>query len=421
MSRTRTYIFSNIYIYLIAFSVFPLLIISTPAIHIDMLPHVIFWIILEIAADLKPFRVIYYQHMEMTMSFAVQLSAVILLGTFEAVWIVLIATMITEIVSKRVWYRALFNAGQYGLSLIVTGILFHLLKMSPDNVTLDIVIDLPAILVSVSAYYLLNTFFISAVIALTSGTRFKDIFFSDYKIITSYFFSLAPISIATSLLYQEKRPFIILIMIPPLLMADQALRRYYSLNQETHETLKVLANTIDERDKYTYSHSSNVAEYSKKVAEHLGLSMDEVNEIETAGQIHDLGKVGMEDRILFKTNGLNDEEYAQIRNHPEIAYRLLKNLKPYKKGSAYVLYHHERFDGRGYPHGLSGPDIPLGARILAVADSYDAMTTDRPYRSALPQSTAVNELLRCSGTQFDPQVVEAFISVLKSDYGYKEV
>lgn len=110
----------------------------------------------------------------------------------------------------------------------------------------------------------------------------------------------------------------------------------------------------------------------------------------------------------------------QIEKHTEIGYRLLKNLNPYKTGAIYVLYHHERIDGMGYPHRISDNSIPLGAKILSVADSYDAMTSDRPYRKALTQAQAVDELKRCSGTQFDPKVVQSFIEVLKRDYDYKE-
>lgn len=411
----------NIYVALIDISLIPLMLLTADHGFWERLPFLLFWFALEIAADLKPFRVIYYQQMEMTMSFAVQLSVVILLGTREAVWVVVLATMIVEIISRKQWYKLVFNAGQYGLSIAATGLMFHLLKLSPASVTLDIVLDLPAILVAVTTYYLLNTFFISLVIALTSGCRFRDIFFSDFKIIAGYFFSLAPISIGASLLYSERYPYVILIMVPPLIMADQALRRYYSLNQETQETLQVLATTIDQRDSYTSQHSQRVAEYARKIAEKMGLSSDDVVEVEMAGQVHDLGKVGVEDRILRKASRLNDEEYEQIKRHPEVAYNMLKNLKPYARGAEYVLYHHEHIDGRGYPTGVSGDSIPQGARIIAVADSYDAMTSDRPYRKALPADVAVKELRRCSGTQFDPQVVDAFIQILKDEYGYVEV
>ena len=142
---------SYIYISCISFSIIPLLIYTTPTIlHVDLIPYLLFWIILEIAADLKPFRVMHYQQMEMTMSFAVQLSAIILLGTKKAIWIVIIATLIVEIINKKTWYRVLFNAGQYALSMLVTGVLFHMLKVSSSNVPLDIILDMPAILIAVT-------------------------------------------------------------------------------------------------------------------------------------------------------------------------------------------------------------------------------------------------------------------------------
>ncbi|MGI6705536.1 MAG: HD-GYP domain-containing protein [Clostridia bacterium] len=177
----------------------------------------------------------------------------------------------------------------------------------------------------------------------------------------------------------------------------------------------MLANIIDERDEYTYDHSDRVAEYARKIAEHLQLPLSTIDEIEMAGRIHDLGKIGIEDKILLKKSKLTEEEFEKIKKHPEIAYRLLKKLKPYKEGVNYVLYHHERMDGKGYPCGISDKAIPLGARILAVADSYDAMTTDRPYRRALSKAEAIEELRRNAGTQFDPTVVDIFIRLLEND------
>jgi len=228
-----------------------------------------------------------------------------------------------------------------------------------------------------------------------------------------------PIGLAVALLYKPERPYIILIMIPPVILADEALKRYYNLRNEATETLRILADTLDQRDRYTARHSANVAEYAAKIAEKMGMSQEEVNEIEMAGHVHDLGKVGIPDSILNKNGKLLDDEYDKIKKHPYTAYRLLKNLKPYQQCAKYVLYHHERIDGNGYPERLERSQIPLGAKILSVADSYDAMTTDRPYRKALSQEMAVREMLLYSGRQFDPDVVEAFISILKRDYGYK--
>ncbi len=419
--RHVKYKFRYVYVYLIGFSVFPLLILATPKIDFTArYPYIIFWLILEILADIKPFRSIFYLKMDMTLSFAPQMAMIILLDPWEAVWIVVVGTIIVEIISRRQLHKLLFNSGQYGLCILITSYIFHFLKLSPPNINLDIIMDAPAIAISVTVYYLVNTFFISTVISMFSGNRFLDVFFNDFKIMTLFYLSITTISIGAALLYSDQKPYNILILIPPLIMTDQALRSYYNLHKETVETLNVLADMIDERDKYTYSHSIRVAEYAEKIAEELHLSAQAVNEIETSGRVHDLGKIILEDSILKKSDDLQEDEYSKIREHPIVAYKLLKNLKPYQRGANYVLYHHERMDGKGYPYNLQGRSIPVGARILAVADCYDAMTSDRPYRNALSQKDAVEELKKNAGTQFDSIIVEAFIKVLKKDYGYKE-
>lgn len=417
MGKTFLYKLSNIYIFLIASCIVPLLLFSVRSIKIESIPEMVFWTVIFVAADFRPLIRLRSgdQFNVLTMSFIVLLAIIIIFGTGQALWIVIIGTLITELISKKPFKKVLFNTGQLSLSLLGAGALFHLLKMSPDSKILDIVTDMPALLLAVTAYFILNTFFVSAVISLTSGVMLFDILFLDIKTLVSYFYMSVPISAAIAMLYDPIRPYIILIMVPTIFMIDQAHRRYYSLQQEAQNTLKVLADIIDERDKYTFSHSVHVAEYAKRIAQHLNLHTNKISIIETAGQVHDLGKIGIEDNILRKESKLDSAEYSKIKQHPEIGYRLLKNLKPYKKGAEYVLYHHERFDGKGYPHGISGKSIPLGARILAVADSYDAMTTDRPYRKALSKSVAVAELQRCAGTQFDPDIVKAFIEVIENE------
>jgi hypothetical protein len=409
---------TNIYIYSIAFSTFPLFWNSIPSISISTVQEtfgLLFWSLLCIAAEYRPIMIPKGREIhEITLSFAIHVSAIILLGTENAVLIAMVATLLVEILSRKSWYKVLFNTGQYGISIWLGGSIYYLLKTTPAG-SFDILVDILPFLVGSTVYIILNLFFVSAVIALTSGNAFLDIFIEDFKVIIGYYYAVVPISGAIALLYDPSHPYVILIMTPPLIMADIALRRYYSLQQETQETLKVLANIIDERDEYTYDHSDRVAEYARKIAEHLQLPLSTIDEIEMAGRIHDLGKIGIEDKILLKKSKLTEEEFEKIKKHPEIAYRLLKKLKPYKEGVNYVLYHHERMDGKGYPCGISDKAIPLGARILAVADSYDAMTTDRPYRRALSKAEAIEELRRNAGTQFDPTVVDIFIRLLEND------
>ncbi|MGI6188751.1 MAG: HD-GYP domain-containing protein [Clostridiales bacterium] len=412
---------SSLYIFVIAFGTLPLLIYAYPWFSVDRIPEMLFWIVLNTAAEHRPLLIRKYDGVsEISLSFATHLCMLILLGIRGAILIAVITTLIIEILSKKPYYKAFFNTGQYSLTLLISGSLFYWLKLSPENITLDLVMDMPALIAGACSYYFLNVFFVSIAISLTTKTPLRNIFLSDFKVIVGYYLTLAAVSAAASSIYNPERPYIILLMVPPLIMIDQSLKRYYSLRDEAIETLKVLAEVIDARDDYTASHSARVAEYAKKIAQQMRLPVDYANIIEIAGKVHDLGKIGVQDHILKKKGSLNSDEMEQIEKHTEIGYRLLKNLNPYKTGAIYVLYHHERIDGMGYPHRISDNSIPLGAKILSVADSYDAMTSDRPYRKALTQAQAVDELKRCSGTQFDPKVVQSFIEVLKRDYDYKE-
>ncbi len=173
-----------------------------------------------------------------------------------------------------------------------------------------------------------------------------------------------------------------------------------------------LAHAVDERDAYTGRHSFVVAELAARVADLLGLDAEEVELVRLAGSLHDLGKLAIPEEILRKPGPLSESERLVLRRHPQIGYRMLRSLGV-EPVSTWVLHHHERWDGRGYPHGLGGEDIPLGSRILFVADAYDAMTSGRVYQAHRPHEDALAELERCAGSQFDPQVVAVFVKGVK--------
>jgi putative nucleotidyltransferase with HDIG domain len=177
-------------------------------------------------------------------------------------------------------------------------------------------------------------------------------------------------------------------------------------------TMTTLADTIDLRDPYTAGHSKRVAAYSKLLAEDLGLTLEEVDHIECGALMHDIGKVGVPDAVLFKPGALDAEERMLIRGHPVIGAGILKGVPSMAEIVPCILHHHERVDGKGYPDGLAGEEIPLGARIIAVADAFDAMTTDRPYRRGLTVDAAIEELLKGENSQFDPRCVLAFAELV---------
>jgi HD-GYP domain-containing protein (c-di-GMP phosphodiesterase class II) len=176
--------------------------------------------------------------------------------------------------------------------------------------------------------------------------------------------------------------------------------------------MMLLAETLDLRDAGTGQHSRIVGDYARLVAQALAFDPEHVDRIHAAGVLHDLGKLGLTDAILFKPGPLDDAEWAEIRQHPEIGARILERAGMLDI-AAWVRAHHERVDGRGYPHGLPANRIPIESRILAVVDAYEAMTVDRPYRTRIAPAAACEELLRCSGTQFDPTVVDAFLAALR--------
>lgn len=177
-------------------------------------------------------------------------------------------------------------------------------------------------------------------------------------------------------------------------------------------TLRALVNAIDAKDRYTCGHSDRVAMFSRRIARQLGLPEQEAEQIFMTGLLHDIGKIGVPDSVLRKPGRLTEEEFAQIKLHPEIGYEILKGLRPLQYVLPGVLHHHEAVDGSGYPHGLKGDEIPLFARILAVADSYDAMTSDRPYRRGMPTEKAEAILREGSGRQWDVQAIAAFMDVI---------
>jgi len=180
--------------------------------------------------------------------------------------------------------------------------------------------------------------------------------------------------------------------------------------------IRTLALALDARDPYTAGHSSRVSRYSLWIARELGLSEKECRDLERAALLHDIGKIGVPDHILGKNSRLTDEEYAIMAKHPEIGARILSKLEPQsqmKLATEVARHHHEKMDGTGYPDKISGEQIPFYARIVAVADAFDAMTTDRPYHKGRTYREGIQEVLRCRGTHFDAQVADAFAKVME--------
>lgn len=183
--------------------------------------------------------------------------------------------------------------------------------------------------------------------------------------------------------------------------------------------VECLADAIDAKDNYTKGHSGRVAQYSKEIAERFGYDEKQQEKIFMMGLLHDVGKIGVPDEVINKPGRLSEEEFAKIQKHPAIGGRILGNIKEMPELAAGAKWHHERYDGTGYPEGLAGEDIPEAARIIAVADAYDAMTSNRSYRGVLPQEKVRQEIERGKGSQFDPKFADIMLQMIDDDVEYR--
>lgn len=193
--------------------------------------------------------------------------------------------------------------------------------------------------------------------------------------------------------------------------ADDIKLAYSKLNMTYKSTILVISKAIDARDQYTAGHSERVAKISLAIGQSLNLPKEQLETLELAALFHDVGKIGIPDYILNKPGRLTDEEFNKIKEHPSIGVDILKTIDFLSQALPIILHHHERFDGGGYPNGIKGEDIPFESRIICVADSYDAMTSNRPYRNGLPHEVAVSELIKYKNIQFDSNIVDAFLKV----------
>ena len=180
-----------------------------------------------------------------------------------------------------------------------------------------------------------------------------------------------------------------------------------------HEFVTSLVLVLESKDVYTAGHSERVADITSEIA--IAVEMDElrIKYLDIAAHLHDIGKIGIPDGILLKSGKLNKAEYEVIKNHSSIGYSILKDIKGLESMAKIIKHHHERFDGKGYPDGLKGENIPLGSRIIALADSFDAMTRPRPYRKAKTEQEGLDEIFRNKGTQFDPELADVFLSIYR--------
>lgn len=353
------------------------------------------------------------EKVEITFSSSVKIASILLypppvtiIGTF-------IGTLVGEFTQTRSAIKKAFNIAQLTVSYGIGAIVFRAVFVPLPDFG-GMLQNLLAFLLASSLPVFVNWILLSLVISLATQTALLYTLKDTIRQVGWYEFIHPALGGILAILWQF-HPLSILLTIVIFLMIKHSYQIAVQMQQQTHDALRALMRVIDERDHHTYDHSERVSQYAKMIAEELGLDQEEVEVLAEAGLLHDLGKVGMVDDVLFKNGKLNSNELQHAKKHAEVGAELLSKFPLFEKGALLVKHHHERYDGTGYPDGLAGEQIPLGSRIISVADAFQAMTEHRPYRPALTVDQAIAQLQAGSGTQFDPQVVQVFVRLLRKN------
>jgi len=378
----------------------------------DALKGFLFWAILAIVVESLPIPL---QHGgSMTLGFPVAYAALLVYGPGISSWVAVCGTVIGIVCTQRQpWYRTLFNAAQLTLSISIAWVIFR--QMGGTLVTTDSIGYVLPVIASVASYFIVNTFSVQIALAIQQKVSPVDMWLANVKWTAPNYLAQTPIAFLMAVIYRQIAWWGVLILFLTLYIAHYAYRLYTNMHREHLDTLHALAAAVEARDPYTEKHSKRMAEYAVAIAKKLGLSIDKAETIRYAAILHDIGKIGINDEILGKPESLTKEEWLKVKEHSSIGADILSQIGSFREASKLVYYHHERYNGEGYPEKLRGEDIPIGARILAVVDVYDAMTSKRPYRPAYSPRRAVAELKKKVGTQFDKKVVEALLKVLNQN------
>jgi putative nucleotidyltransferase with HDIG domain len=346
-----------------------------------------------------------------SLSAVLDLASLIVLGPVTTAWLCLITTVATQgVLLRRPVVRVAHNAAIFALTALAAGYAFRL--AGGEVARLEFPRDLGALAACGAAYFALNSAFVSTAIGLTSGPSPWQVWRRSFLTGILQHLSLLLLGSLMALVYLRSGAWGLLLFGIPFLIARHAFQRYVELRTDLKGFVRALAEVLEEVDPYTRQHSSRVAQYAVRLARALRRSDREIEDLECAALVHDLGKIGPQNQhILQKPGTLSTEEQRTLRSHPAAGASIVARVRALRRAAEIVRYHHERPDGRGYPFGLRSADVPIGARILNVADAFDAMTSDRPYRRALLLEAALRELERGAGTQFDPEIVGCLLAM----------
>lgn len=346
------------------------------------------------------------QTLYITVVFPIRMAAIVLIGPWPVVLTTLVS-LLAYVRGGRPIVKRVFNAAQFNVSVWLAGLVYILLgghvgPLGSETFATSLLPFAAAALV----YYLVNTFLVSVVIALTGPVGYREFWRQAMRPLTSTYLGYGPVGMLLAILWSEIGVFAALIALGPIFIGRWASLQSVAERDVQDSALRTFARAVETKDFYTRGHSERVSKLVGLMGRDVGMPEERVALLSYAGLLHDIGKIRVPTHILQKAGPLTRDEYAAIQLHPVYGQAMMRDVSFLDDVLPGILHHHERFDGGGYPMGLAGEDIPEFARIISAADALDSMTSTRSYRSATTVADALAEIRRGAGTQFDPQMVE---------------
>jgi putative nucleotidyltransferase with HDIG domain len=372
------------------------------------LPVAIVLLVLATAAQLRPVHLT--QKIKITVEDAATFAAALLLGPGLAMLVAAASTALAGLRARTSWYNRAFNVAAVAIDTGAAAFAFLVLA---DGATPSVA-TLPAIAAAAVLKFGIGSTVVDTAVALQLRRRPLAKWWARHRRDAAPLLSLYVIG-AIGAMAASDSPLTLGFIAAPSALVYLAIRNAAHLQAHTKQAARALARLIEQRDRYTYGHSERVADYAERLARAMRLEQVQIDLIREAAFLHDIGKIATPDQILMKPGALDACEQEVMHDHAEHGYALLEKLPAFWEGAEFVRSHHERVDGSGYPRGLRGWELPLEVSIIAVADSYDAMTTDRVYRKALPWPAVRAELLRERGRQWHASVVDAFLAMIETE------
>jgi hypothetical protein len=346
-----------------------------------------------------------------SVSFAIVFTAILTWGPGIGSLVAAVGTMRLHDFRRRTPIEVIaFNRAQLALSAAACGLTFQALGGVPGRI--DALRDLPALLLGGLAYFAINMAATCCAMVLLHRVSARSVWTDNLKWVVFPYVAITPLGIVLAAVYQNVGVEGILLFFIPLMAARYSFQLYSDMRRIYLSTIEALVRSIEARDPYTSGHSTAVREYTLAVARRMKLPDSELERLEYVSLLHDIGKIAIPDAILLKKGRLTPDEYELVKTHPQVGATIVGEVPVLGDAVGAVRHHHEWYNGSGYPGRLEREGIPLTARILAVADAFDAMTSDRPYKKAYSYQDAVRELTRCAGQQFDPIVVGHFLAAV---------